>query len=91
MTRRFVFISSSLDFDSLRLVVQPTLYALWRSFTQCTFIEPEGDVVFFKNQQGESGRVVHEESENKEVRVEKEVGQGLSDVEEEDEGSKKTD
>lgn len=34
---------------------------------------------------------MHEESENKEVRVEKEVGQGLSDVEEEDEGSKKTD
>ncbi|KAL7284512.1 hypothetical protein ACG7TL_001803 [Trametes sanguinea] len=34
----------------------PTLYALWRSFTQCTFIEPEGDVVFFKNQRGEAVR-----------------------------------
>ncbi|KAI0800055.1 fatty acid desaturase-domain-containing protein [Fomes fomentarius] len=34
----------------------PTLYALWRSFTQCTFIEPEGDVVFFKNQRGEALR-----------------------------------
>ncbi|KAH9927543.1 fatty acid desaturase-domain-containing protein [Amylocystis lapponica] len=34
----------------------PTIYALWRSFTQCTFIEPVGDVVFFKNQQGEAVR-----------------------------------
>ncbi|EMD37156.1 hypothetical protein CERSUDRAFT_124119 [Gelatoporia subvermispora B] len=34
----------------------PVLYALWRSFTQCTFIEPEGDVVFFKNQQGKALR-----------------------------------
>ncbi|KAI0633978.1 fatty acid desaturase-domain-containing protein [Trametes polyzona] len=34
----------------------PTLYALWRSFTQCTFIEPDGDVVFFKNQRGEALR-----------------------------------
>ncbi|KAH9910878.1 fatty acid desaturase-domain-containing protein [Epithele typhae] len=34
----------------------PTIYALWRSFTQCTFIEDEGDVVFFKNQRGEVGR-----------------------------------
>lgn len=36
--------------------MQPTLYALWRSFTQCTFIEPDGDVVFFKNQRGEAVR-----------------------------------
>ncbi|KAI0768314.1 fatty acid desaturase-domain-containing protein [Trametes elegans] len=34
----------------------PALYALWRSFTQCTFIEPEGDVLFFKNQRGEAVR-----------------------------------
>ncbi|KAI0655832.1 fatty acid desaturase-domain-containing protein [Cubamyces menziesii] len=34
----------------------PTLYALWRSFTQCTFVEAEGDVVFFKNQRGEALR-----------------------------------
>ena len=40
----------------MRTHVQPTLYALWRSFTQCTFIEPDGDVVFFKNQQGEAVR-----------------------------------
>ncbi|KAL4251337.1 Fatty acid desaturase [Abortiporus biennis] len=34
----------------------PTIYALWRSFTQCTFIESEGGVVFFKNQRGEAVR-----------------------------------
>ncbi|OCH90799.1 hypothetical protein OBBRIDRAFT_792897 [Obba rivulosa] len=34
----------------------PTIYALWRAFTQCVFIEPEGDVVFFKNQQGKALR-----------------------------------
>ena len=37
-------------------MVQPTLFALWRSFTQCTFIEDDGDVVFFKNQRGEALR-----------------------------------
>ncbi|TFY56388.1 hypothetical protein EVJ58_g7675 [Rhodofomes roseus] len=31
----------------------PTLYALWRSFTQCKFIESTGDIVFFKNMRGE--------------------------------------
>ncbi|KAK7449308.1 hypothetical protein VKT23_013451 [Stygiomarasmius scandens] len=30
------------------------LYALWRSFTQCVFVEDEGDVLFFKNQYGEA-------------------------------------
>ncbi|TFY56385.1 hypothetical protein EVJ58_g7672, partial [Rhodofomes roseus] len=34
----------------------PTLYALWRSFTQCKFIESTGDVVFFKNMRGEAVR-----------------------------------
>lgn len=38
---------------------QPTLYALWRSFTQCTFIEPDGDIVFYKNQQGMATRIVN--------------------------------
>ncbi|KAK7062763.1 hypothetical protein VNI00_000252 [Paramarasmius palmivorus] len=28
------------------------LYALWRSFTQCVFVEDEGDVLFFKNRYG---------------------------------------
>ncbi|KAG7095517.1 hypothetical protein E1B28_006255 [Marasmius oreades] len=30
------------------------LYALWRSFTQCVFVEDEGDIVFFKNRYGET-------------------------------------
>ncbi|KDR74658.1 hypothetical protein GALMADRAFT_98973 [Galerina marginata CBS 339.88] len=32
----------------------PALYALWRSFTQCRFVEAEGDILFFKNQHGEA-------------------------------------
>ncbi|KIM38876.1 hypothetical protein M413DRAFT_75526 [Hebeloma cylindrosporum] len=32
----------------------PALYALWRSFTQCTFVESEGDILFFRNQYGEA-------------------------------------
>ncbi|XP_006455479.1 hypothetical protein AGABI2DRAFT_209944 [Agaricus bisporus var. bisporus H97] len=32
----------------------PVLYALWRSFTQCVFVEDEGDVIFFKNWYGEA-------------------------------------
>jgi len=30
----------------------PAVYALWRSFTQCTFVESEGDILFFRNQYG---------------------------------------
>ncbi|KAG7451506.1 uncharacterized protein BT62DRAFT_978261 [Guyanagaster necrorhizus] len=30
------------------------LFALWRSFTQCTFVEDDGDILFFKNQYGEA-------------------------------------
>ena len=33
---------------------QSVLRALWRSFTQCVFVEDEGDIVFFKNQYGEA-------------------------------------
>lgn len=32
----------------------PVLRALWRSFTQCVFVEGEGDIVFFKNWYGEA-------------------------------------
>lgn len=35
---------------------QPTLWALWRSFTRCKFVESVGDVVFFKDMRGESAR-----------------------------------
>lgn len=30
------------------------MYALWRSFTQCTFVESQGDILFFRNQSGEA-------------------------------------
>ncbi|KAF8148409.1 fatty acid desaturase-domain-containing protein [Crassisporium funariophilum] len=32
----------------------PAMYALWRSFTQCVFVENEGDILFFKNRHGEA-------------------------------------
>ncbi|KAJ7598612.1 fatty acid desaturase-domain-containing protein [Mycena floridula] len=38
----------------------PTFYALYRSFTQCLFIEDEGDIVFYKNKRGETAREVQE-------------------------------
>ncbi|KAL0946314.1 hypothetical protein HGRIS_012555 [Hohenbuehelia grisea] len=31
-----------------------TFYALWRSFSQCIFVEDDGQVVFLKNQRGEA-------------------------------------
>ncbi|KZS96675.1 hypothetical protein SISNIDRAFT_424253 [Sistotremastrum niveocremeum HHB9708] len=33
-----------------------TFRALYRSFTECCFIEEEGDIVFYKNRKGELGR-----------------------------------
>ncbi|MBW0543723.1 hypothetical protein O181_083438 [Austropuccinia psidii MF-1] len=30
--------------------------SLWKSFTQCKFVEDEGDVVFYKNAQGQAAR-----------------------------------
>ncbi|KAI0322958.1 delta-12 fatty acid desaturase protein [Amylostereum chailletii] len=33
-----------------------TLYALWRSFTQCLFIEEGGGIVFYKNKEGKPAR-----------------------------------
>ncbi|EPT03337.1 hypothetical protein FOMPIDRAFT_1046891 [Fomitopsis schrenkii] len=34
----------------------PTVWALWRSFTRCKFVESVGDVVFFKDMCGEAAR-----------------------------------
>lgn len=33
-----------------------TFYALWRSFTQCLFIEEDGGIVFYQNKWGETTR-----------------------------------
>ncbi|KAF8635645.1 hypothetical protein AX15_000280 [Amanita polypyramis BW_CC] len=32
----------------------PALYALWRSFTNCIFVEDEGNILFFRNRYGEA-------------------------------------
>ncbi|KAH9940693.1 fatty acid desaturase-domain-containing protein [Amylocystis lapponica] len=37
-----------------------TFYALYRSFTECVFVEEEGGIVFYKNKYGESVREVAE-------------------------------
>ncbi|KAE9403513.1 hypothetical protein BT96DRAFT_936357 [Gymnopus androsaceus JB14] len=39
--------------------------ALWRSFTQCVFIEDEGDILFYKNQYGESVIDLDEKAKSK--------------------------
>ncbi|TFK19301.1 hypothetical protein FA15DRAFT_674566 [Coprinopsis marcescibilis] len=36
----------------------PSFYALYRSFTQCLFIEDGGDIVFYKNREGKAAREV---------------------------------
>ena|SRR5258708_7833793 len=35
-----------------------TLRAIWRNFTQCTFIEDEGDIVFYRDRKGTPMRVM---------------------------------
>lgn len=37
---------------------QPTFYALYRSFTECIFVEEEGDILFYKNKDGVAQRKV---------------------------------
>ena len=32
--------------------------ALWRSFTECVFVEDEGDIVFYKNKDGAAQRAL---------------------------------
>ncbi|KAL0563636.1 hypothetical protein V5O48_012443 [Marasmius crinis-equi] len=43
------------NFDSTN-----TFRALYRTFTECEFIENEGDVVFYKNKEGKAAREVAE-------------------------------
>jgi len=37
---------------------QNTFRALYRTFSECCFIEDKGDIVFYKNRKGEAARVV---------------------------------
>lgn len=36
----------------------PSFYALYRSFTECLFVEEDGDIVFYKNKEGKAAREV---------------------------------
>ncbi|KAG2003676.1 delta-12-fatty acid desaturase [Coprinopsis cinerea AmutBmut pab1-1] len=36
----------------------PSFYALYRSFTQCLFVDDEGDIIFYKNKEGKAVREV---------------------------------
>jgi hypothetical protein len=47
---------------------QNTFYALYRSFTECIFVEEEGNVIFYKNKSGKATREV-EESALKEIKM----------------------
>ncbi|KAF9475735.1 hypothetical protein BDN70DRAFT_221382 [Pholiota conissans] len=44
--------------DSYNYDSTPTFYALYRSFTQCLFIEDEGEIIFYKNKEGVAQREV---------------------------------
>ncbi|KAK0506111.1 fatty acid desaturase-domain-containing protein [Armillaria luteobubalina] len=46
-------LGKSYNYDST-----PSFYALYRSFTQCLFVEEEGDIVFYKNKHGDAAREV---------------------------------
>ncbi|KAF9444644.1 hypothetical protein P691DRAFT_326692 [Macrolepiota fuliginosa MF-IS2] len=40
----------------------PSFYALWRSFTQCLFVEDDGDIIFYKDKNGNAARQVAEDA-----------------------------
>jgi omega-6 fatty acid desaturase (delta-12 desaturase) len=42
--------------------IQNTLRALYRTFTQCCFIEDDGDIVFYKNRDGKVKRALADDS-----------------------------
>ena len=42
-----------------------TFRALYRTFTQCCFIEDDGEIVFYKNRDGKAQRVLAEDTETK--------------------------
>ncbi|KAG5635516.1 hypothetical protein H0H81_010979 [Sphagnurus paluster] len=48
--------------DSYNYDSTPSFYALWRSFTQCLFIEEEGGIVFYKNKHGVAAREVQKDA-----------------------------
>ena len=42
----------------LKPLDQPSFYALYRSFTECLFVEEDADIVFYKNKEGKAVRAV---------------------------------
>lgn len=53
----FLFQISRID---VARVVQNTFYALYRSFTQCAFIEEDEGIAFYKNADGQAQRQLAE-------------------------------
>jgi len=51
-------------FCLLRNFRQNTFRALYRTFTQCCFIEDDGDIVFYKNKLGGAARVLSPDALN---------------------------
>lgn len=49
-------------------ISQNTFRALYRTFTQCCFIEDDGDIVFYKNKDGKAQRVLAEGALDNEVK-----------------------
>ena len=47
-------------FIILFILDQNSFRALYRTFTQCCFVEDEGDIVFYKNREGKAARVLAE-------------------------------
>ena len=44
--------------------LQNSFYALYRSFTECVFIEEEGSIVFYKNKYGMASRELASDTVN---------------------------
>ena len=69
--------------SSLFFFPQNSFYALYRSFTECVFIEEDGEIVFYKNGRGETARQVVDDyvRSAKESAWQPEVQDSLSDSE----------
>ena len=67
MIRRYELCPSDIDACSF-LYPQNTFRALYRTFTQCMFIEDDGDIVFHKNKDGKALRVLAEGASDSEIK-----------------------
>lgn len=67
MIRQYEFYLSNID-ACLLLYPQNTFRALYRTFTQCIFIEDDGDIIFYKNKDGKALRVLAEGALDNEIK-----------------------